>query len=74
MIMSNFINESERHAELYGAYTYEQSIALEIVQENIAHKNNHTPILGLLQEHNISDEEIHWLERTGHITRTISIR
>ena len=72
--MSNFIDESERHAELYGTYTYEQSTALEIVQENIAHRNHHKPILNLLHEHNVSEEEIHWLERTGRITKTISIR
>ena len=74
MIMSNFISESERHAELYGTYTYEQSSALEIVQEKIAHKNNHQPILNLLHELNIGEEEIHWLERTGRITKTISVR
>jgi len=74
MIMSNFISESERHAELYGTYTYEQSSALEIVQENIAHKNSYKPILNLLHEHNVGEEEIHWLERTGRITKTISAR
>ena len=73
MIMSNFISESERHAELYGTYTYEQSSALEIVQENIAHKNNQ-PMLNLLHEHNVGEEEIHWLERTGRMTKTISTR
>lgn len=74
MIMSNFISESERHAELYGTYTYEQSSALKIVQENIAHKNSYKPILNLLHEHNVGEEEIHWLERTGRITKTISMR
>jgi len=74
MIMSNFISESERHAELYGTYTYEQSSALDIVQENMAHKNNLAPIVDLLHARNVSDEEIHWLERTGRITKTISAR
>ena len=72
--MSNFIDESERHAELYGTYTYEQSSALDIVQENMAHKNNSVPIVDLLHARNVSDEEIHWLERTGRITKTISAR
>jgi len=74
MIMSNFISDSERHAELYGTYTYEQSSALDIVQENMAHKNNSVPIVDLLHTRNVSDEEIHWLERTGRITKTISAR
>jgi len=74
MIMSNFISESERHAELYGTYTYEQFSAIEIVQKNSAHKNNHKPIVNVLHEHNIGEEEIHWLERTGRITKTISTR
>jgi len=74
MNMSYFISESERHAELYGTYTYEQSSALDIVQENMAHKNNSVPIVDLLHAHSVSDEEIHWLERTGRITKTISAR
>ena len=53
--MSYFISESERHAELYGTYTYEQSSALDIVQENMAHKNNSVPIVDMLHAHYVSE-------------------
>ena len=34
MIMSNFIDEAERHAELYHAYTPRQRLILGIIQES----------------------------------------
>ncbi len=33
MIMSNFIDEAERHAELHNAYTPRQRLLLEIVDD-----------------------------------------
>ena len=67
MIMSNFINEAERHAELYGKYTDRQRYVLEVVKPlTNTTITNEQPIESLnIQE--ISNSEIEWLKRTGHL-------
>jgi len=66
MIMSNFIDESERHAELYQTYTPRQERILKIVNGSKAVGNDGAYVLLQLQTNRVSESEIHWLKRTGH--------
>ena len=66
MIMSNFIDETERHAELYQAYTPRQQTILEIVEGSSLVSKDDEEVLLALQANHVSDSEIHWLKRTGH--------
>ena len=74
MIMSNFIDDAERHAELYNAYTPRQCLLLEIV-EDLRQKieDIHLKISGNEElytrsnEVGISEAEINWLKRTGRL-------
>ena len=67
MIMSNFIDEADRHAELYDAYTPRQCLLLGIVE------NLHLEISGNEESYTrinavgVSVAEINWLKRTGHL-------
>ena len=72
MIMSNFIDEAERHAELYGSYSPRQQMLLSVVKQT----NSQLPdkeyirneyIRDVLHAVNASVVEINWLQRTGHI-------
>ena len=67
MILSNFIDEAERHAELYGKYTDRQRHMLEIVKP----LTNTTIIsersINSLNIQGIGNSEIEWLKRTGHL-------
>ncbi len=42
MIMSNFIDDAERHAELYNAYTSRQRLLLVIVEDLRLKIEDHT--------------------------------
>ena len=66
MIMSNFINESERHAELYNDFTLRQQRAIDIVTLATLTSRDDVYIREFLHTNQIADSEIHWLERTGH--------
>jgi len=67
MIMSNFIDEAERHAELYNAYTPRQRLILEIIDDSRLNVSNDKEINPILNEASVSESEINWLKRTGHI-------
>lgn len=66
MVMSNFIDESERHAELYGDYTERQKYVLEIARKITNERRSDREIQDSLLKHGITCPEIHWLKRTGH--------
>jgi len=67
MIMSNFIDEAERHAELYNAYTSRQRLILEIIEDSRLNVSNDKEINPKLNAAGVSESEINWLKRTGHI-------
>ena len=66
MIMSNFIDEAERHAELYDAFTPRQQWIFEIVTKATLVPRDDAYIRPFLHTKRVTDSEIHWLERTGH--------
>lgn len=66
MIMSNFIDESERHAELYGDYTQRQKYVLELVGKITRERRSDKEVQDSLLKKGITCPEIHWLMRTGH--------
>ena len=66
MIMSNFIDESERHAELYQTYTSRQETIMKIVNGSKTVGNDGADVLSQLHTNRVSESEIHWLKRTGH--------
>ena len=78
MIMSNFIDDAERHAELYNAYTPRRCLLLEIV-EDLRQKieDIHLKISGnkelytRLNAVGVSEAEINWLKRTGRFLPSI---
>lgn len=59
MIMSNFIDETERHAELYQAYTPSQQTILEIVEGSSLVIKDDEEVLLALQANHVSDSGIH---------------
>jgi len=67
MIMSNFIDEAERHAELYNAYTPRQRLILEIIEDSRLNVSNDKEFNPILNAAGVSESEINWLKRTGHI-------
>ncbi len=74
MIMSNFIDDAERHAELYNAYTPRQRLLLVIVEDlRLKIEDIHLKISGneelytRLNAMGVSVAEIDWLKRTGHL-------
>lgn len=67
MIMSNFIDEEERHVELYNAYTPRQRFVLQILNASKrVREADFDPRFSLLAN-GVTESEIHWLERTGRI-------
>ena len=70
MMMSNFIDETERHAELYDDFTPRQQRVLEIVTEATLASRDDAYVRGFLYTNYVTDSEIHWLERTGHYLPT----
>lgn len=66
MAMSNYIDESERHSELYGMFTERQSFLLSLIAIAKHDRNNNEAVQQLLFENSVTDSEIGWLKRTGH--------
>ena len=67
MIMSNFIDEAERHAELYNVYTPRQHLILELVEELRLKISINDESYTKLNEMGIYNDEIDWLKRTGRL-------
>ena len=70
MVMSNFIDERERHAELYGLYTKRQHDVLELIKSISSKTMNNDRLVESLRIQGITDTEISWLKRTGHVLPT----
>ena len=67
MIMSNFIDEAERHAELYNVYTPRQRLILELVEDLRLKISINDELYTKLNEMGINNDEINWLKRTGRL-------
>ena len=67
MIMSNFIDDAERHAELYNAYTSRQRLLLVIVEDLRLKIFSNEELYTRLNTVGICKAEIDWLKRTGHL-------
>ena len=67
MIMSNFIDEAERQAELYEKYSKRQQDLLEITKSLSNLTINSEQMTKQLHSTGISDIEIAWLKRNGHV-------
>ena len=66
MIMSNFIDEAERHTELFGTYSTRQEHVLEIIK-NTTHKlREDKDIRSSLLKDGVTNSESQWLMRNGH--------
>lgn len=66
MVMSNFIDETERYTELYCKYTDRQIQILQKLACITRKSYRGDEIRVLLLKEGITDSEIHWLKRTGH--------
>ena len=64
--MSNFIDEAERHTELYGTYTPRQQYILVLVKNVTRDYHNDENVRSSLLKHGVANSEIHWLMRNGH--------
>ena len=67
MVMSNFIDEAERHAELYGMYTKRQHEILKMIDSLTPMQAENSQFNDKLHALGINDTEIGWLKRTGHV-------
>ena len=67
MIMSNFIDESERHAELYNVYTPRQHLIFELVEDLRLKISINDESYTKLNAMGICNDEIDWLKRTGRL-------
>ncbi len=67
MVMSNFIDEADRHAELYGSYSPRQQMLLAVVEQTNSQLSDKEHIQNALHAINANVAEINWLQRTGHI-------
>ncbi len=67
MIMSNFIDEAERHVELYKAYTPRQRLIFELVEDLRLKISGNEESYTKLNAVGICNGEIDWLKRTGHL-------
>ena len=67
MSMSNFIDEAERHAELYGRYSDRQRDVLEQIKSLKNTTINDEQLARILHGQGINDIEIAWLKRNGHV-------
>ena len=67
MIMSNFIDEAERHAELYNAYTPRQRLLFELVEDLHLEISGNEESYTKLNAVGICNTEIDWLKRTGRL-------
>jgi len=66
MVISNFIDETERHAELYNAYTPRQRLILDTIEASRRGCSGNEDVYRRLDAIGASASEIHWLKRTGH--------
>ena len=66
MVISNFIDEKERHAELYNAYTPRQRLILDTIEASRRECSGNEDLYRRLDAIGASASEIHWLKRTGH--------
>ena len=64
---SNFIDETERHAELYDAFTPRQLHIMAIIDELHITQGHYENLQTKLRAVGVSDIEIHWLQRTGRV-------
>ena len=64
--MFNFIDDAERHAELYDAFIPRQQRALDILTLATLTSRDDAYVREFLHTNHVTDSEIHWLERTGH--------
>ncbi len=71
MIISNFIDESERHTELFFDFSIRQIFILRMVKVFNNQRINETLKHYYLCRF-ITNEELHWLERTGRIRKLSS--
>lgn len=71
MIMSNFIDEAERHAELYDAYTPRQCLIFELVDDLRLKISGNEELYTRLNALGVSVAEINWLKRTGRFLPSI---
>lgn len=71
MIMSNFIDEAERHAELYGKYTDRQRQVLELITPLTNTMIIDERSIQSLYVQGINNSEIEWLKRTGHLLPSV---
>ncbi len=62
--MSNFIDEAERHAELYDAYTPRQRLIFELVDDLRLKISGNEELYTRLNALGVSVAEINWLKRT----------
>ena len=69
MEISNWIDETERHAELYDAFTPRQRHLLRIVDEDLDDGEDHKNLRSELRDLGVSEAEINWLERIGRLVR-----
>ncbi len=67
MIMSNFIDEAERHAELYNVYTPRQLLILELVEDLRLKISINDESYTKLNAMGICNDETDWLKRTGRL-------
>ncbi len=70
MIMFNFIDDEERHAVLYDAFTPRQQRALDILTLVTLTSRDDAYVREFLHANLVTDSYIHWLERTGHYLPT----
>ena len=66
MIMSNFIDEAERNAELYGTYLPRQEHVLEIIKNTTRKLRGDKDFRSSLLKNGVTNPEIQWLMRNGH--------
>ena len=67
MVMSNFIDEAERHAELYDVFTPRQCLLLELVEDLHLKISGNEESYTKLNAVGICNAEIDWLKRTGRL-------
>ena len=71
MIMSNFIDETERHAELYGTFTPRQRLILKAVEDLRLNGSDKEEMYAKLNTVGINKVEVDWLKRTGRFLPSI---
>ena len=68
--MSNFIDESERHNELYGDYSDHQKEVLNKSSQFEQGSYTNDYMVETLLQLGVTEKEIEWLKRTGHAMPT----